>query len=310
MILGVDEVGRGPWAGPLVVGAVVLADEQSTELVRAGLTDSKKLTKRQRESLARMIHASATSIGLGWVTAEEIDSRGLSQSLSLATRRAVEQINTPYHQIIIDGTINFLRGTFKEPYVTTLKKADTLIPAVSAAAIVAKVARDAYMCEQDAIYPGYHFASHVGYGTAQHQEAIKSLGITPLHRLSFRPLIPYHSPKQSMTTKQIGDHAEGVVVNQMEAKGHVVIARNWRTRWCEIDIITRKDDMFHFIEVKYRRTRQQGGGIAALTPKKLQQMRFSAELFLAAYPREANAILVAAEVTGNAYTVTSLLELE
>src|SRR6478609_3044895 len=99
MILGIDEVGRGPWAGPLVVGAVVLGGQPID-----GLTDSKKLTKKRREQLDVIIRDQAAGYGLGWVHANEIDELGLSECLKLATRRAVEQITSPYHEIIIDGT--------------------------------------------------------------------------------------------------------------------------------------------------------------------------------------------------------------
>lgn len=186
MILGIDEVGRGPWAGPLVVGAVVLG-----AIMIDGLTDSKKLSKKRRQELDIIIRESAAGIGLGWVSSVEIDEIGLSQALVLATKRAVEQVLTTYHEIIIDGTVNFLSGTTKGKYVTTLKKADLLIPAVSAASIVAKVARDDYMTKQDAIYPKYGFKNHVGYGTAAHSAAIEIYGVTPLHRLSIAPLLKY-----------------------------------------------------------------------------------------------------------------------
>lgn len=186
MILGIDEVGRGPWAGPLVIGAVVLGGVEIE-----GLTDSKKLTKTRRDELDIVIRREAASYGLGWVDAKEIDKIGLSAALILATTRAVEQVKAPYHEIIIDGTINFLKDTSKAKFVTTLKKADLLVPCVSAASIIAKVARDNYMASQDEAYPGYKFSSHVGYGTAAHRAAIDTLGVTPLHRLSFAPLQKY-----------------------------------------------------------------------------------------------------------------------
>jgi ribonuclease HII len=188
MILGIDEVGRGPWAGPLVVGAVVLGGAQIE-----GLTDSKKLSKKRREELNLVIQSKASGIGLGWVFPDEIDEIGLSKALVLATRRAVEQIKSSYTEIIIDGTVNFLKDTTKGKYVTTLKKADLLIPSVSAASIVAKVARDNYMYEQDEVYPKYGFKDHVGYGTVRHIQAIKDYGITPLHRLSIEPLSIYRN---------------------------------------------------------------------------------------------------------------------
>jgi len=126
------------------------------------------------------------------VHADELDRIGLSQSLILATKRALSQIQTPYHEIIIDGTVNFLRGTPHGEYVTTLKKADMLVPSVSAASILAKVARDAYMTEQNKLYSQYGFDSHVGYGTARHRAAIDLHGLTPLHRRTFASLGKIH----------------------------------------------------------------------------------------------------------------------
>ena len=186
MILGIDEAGRGPWAGPLVVGAVVLGD---SEII--GLTDSKKLTKRKRELLYDEIVNKAAAFGTGWVEASEMDEVGMSEALRLATRRAVEKIAVSYSEIIIDGTINFLVDTNKGKYVQTMPKADLLIPSVSAASIMAKVERDRYMTEQGLLYPEYGFESHAGYGVARHREAIETHGVTPLHRLSFAPLAKY-----------------------------------------------------------------------------------------------------------------------
>src|SRR5690606_13763267 len=119
------------------VGAVVLGDCSID-----GVTDSKKLSKSKREVLAEQINSQAAAVSLGWVSATELDSIGLSRALNLACVRAVKGIAVPYHEIIIDGTINMLKGTAKGEHVTLLKKADLLIPEVSAASIVAKVARD------------------------------------------------------------------------------------------------------------------------------------------------------------------------
>lgn len=216
MILGIDEVGRGPWAGPLVVGAVVLPEQFSIE----GLTDSKKLSAKKRVELDTIIRKEALGFGLGWVYPQELDEIGLSAALRLATVRAVEEVTTPYHEIVIDGTINFLKETSKGRYVTTMPKADLLIPAVSAASILAKVARDTYMEEQDAIYPQYGFGSHVGYGTAKHQSALTEFGVTPLHRRSFAPIAKILGGETSgddtlskVTAKKIGNDAESEVVH-------------------------------------------------------------------------------------------------
>ena len=288
MILGIDEVGRGPWAGPLVVGAVVLGGATIE-----GLTDSKKLSKKRRAELDIIIRKQATGIGLGWVSSNEIDEIGLSAALVLATKRAVEQVNVPYHEIVIDGTVNFLKETSKGQYVTTMKKADLLVPSVSAASIVAKVARDNYMTDQDKAYPGYGFKNHVGYGTAAHILAIDKLGVTPLHRLSFAPLVGYRvgpvvrsvvPPRathgQEKTTKEIGDSGEDVAAKYLIKWGHSILDRNWKTKFCEIDIVSTKNNTIYFVEVKYRKTPQQGGGIAAITPTKLRQMKFAVELYV------------------------------
>ena len=295
MILGIDEVGRGPWAGPLVVGAVILGGAEIE-----GLNDSKKLTKKRREVLDGVIREQAAAWALGWVSAGELDDVGMSQALRLATRRAVKQIqsqckekNLAFDEIIIDGTVNFLAGTALEQYVMVMARADGLIPSVSAASIIAKVARDQFMAEQDTVYPGYGFASNAGYGVAKHRAAIERLGVTPLHRLSFAPLVKYAEagslPSSSRihrtTTRDIGDVGEQAAADWLTADGHEIIARNWRTRYCEIDIVSRKDDILYFTEVKYRKNDNFGGGLAAITAKKQRQMRFAAELFVAKHPQ-------------------------
>ena len=359
MILGIDEVGRGPWAGPLVVGAVILGGAEID-----GLDDSKKLTKKRREALDVEIREKAAAWALGWVSAQELDDIGMSEALRLATRRAVEQIqaqcrqqNLAFSEIIIDGKVNFLRGTALEKFAMTMPKADGLIPSVSAASIVAKVARDQFMAEQAAVYPGYGFASNAGYGVAKHRAAIECLGVTPLHRLSFAPLAKYavtprtvprktgaqsgeppvgypqkriRGPRKvalifsedtapdgsicinekSMTTRQIGDKGEQAAADWLAADGHEIVARNWRTRYCEIDIVSVKGEVLYFTEVKYRKNDDFGDGLAAITAKKQRQMRFAAELFLAGRPECSGmaAKLLAASVSGDPPAVQAVVE--
>ena len=342
MILGIDEVGRGPWAGPLVVGAVILGGPEID-----GLDDSKKLTKKRRQTLDALIRQQAAVWALGWVSAQELDEAGMSEALRLATRRAVEQIqaqcrqqNLAFSEVIIDGKVNFLRGTALEKFAMTIPKADGLIPSVSAASIVAKVARDKFMAEQDAVYPGYGFASNAGYGVAKHRAAIERLGVTPLHRLSFAPLAKYadnkakpravpqktvvqsgepsvgypqkiiRGPRKPMTTRQIGDKGEQAAADWLTARGHEIVARNWRTRYCEIDIVSVKGEVLYFTEVKYRKNDDFGDGLAAITAKKQRQMRFAAELFLADKPECSGmaAKLLAASVSGDPPAVQAVVE--
>jgi ribonuclease HII len=176
---GMDEVGRGCWAGPLVAGAVVLR----TPI--AGLKDSKKLSKKQRELLSEQIHKRALASGLGWVWPAELDKIGLTAAVKLAMERALEQITQEYDELIIDGNLNFFPDDLRAKAVI---KADDSVPAVSAASIIAKVARDNYMAEISGKYPDYGFDKHVGYGTALHLERLKLHGISDQHRRSFKPI--------------------------------------------------------------------------------------------------------------------------
>lgn len=179
VVLGIDEVGRGCWAGPLVAGAVIL------KRAIPGVRDSKQLTRKAREALDIVIRRRAVAYGLGWVAPDELDEVGLTAAVRLAYRRALAEIATAYDQIIIDGNYNFLADL---PNARAIVKADATVPAVSAASIIAKVARDAYMREQAAQFPAYGFESHVGYGTLAHRLALSEHGPCLLHRRSFQPL--------------------------------------------------------------------------------------------------------------------------
>jgi ribonuclease HII len=179
VIVGIDEVGRGCWAGPLVVGAVVLGS------TIPGLKDSKKLSKTKREQLTLIIEKEATSIGIGWVSASRIDEIGLTSAMTEAIEQALKQIIAPYDRIIIDGNINYLPDN---PKALTLINADDLEPSVSAASIVAKVKRDKYMQELSKSIPEYGFEKHVGYGTKLHIDKLKIHGISQYHRKSFKPV--------------------------------------------------------------------------------------------------------------------------
>lgn len=184
VVVGIDEVGRGCWAGPLVAGAVILHTEIS------GLADSKKLSKPKRKHLAGQIHLNAT-VGLGWVTPQEVDSLGLTEAVRLAMRRAYtnvqksSKVTDPYAEVIVDGNYNYLADV---PGSRAVVMADGSIPAVSAASIVAKVARDEYMQKLGEKYSNWQFDKHVGYGTALHIAALKQHGISDIHRVSYKPV--------------------------------------------------------------------------------------------------------------------------
>ena len=180
-ILGIDEVGRGAWAGPLVIGAVILGEPV------LGLKDSKLLPVKKREELAKEIFDKAVFAGLGWAEAEEIDEYGLSAAHVLACRRAIKDA-PECPQVIIDGNFNYLDGYQN---VSCLIKADQTVPPVSAASIIAKVMRDKYMSLRHADFPAYNFLKNVGYGTQVHREALFSSGPSLLHRRSFKPVAAF-----------------------------------------------------------------------------------------------------------------------
>ncbi len=174
--VGVDEVGRGPLAGPLVVGAVVLPDAP----VVWGIDDSKRLSPTVRERLDARIREVALAIGLSWVEPADIDAYGMASCLRRAMADAVAACGVEPDVVLIDG--NPVHAHPKERCVVG---GDAQVASIACASIVAKVARDRHMVELDALYPGYGFASNKGYGSAAHIAAIRSMGLTPEHRASF-----------------------------------------------------------------------------------------------------------------------------
>ncbi len=173
MLCGIDEAGRGPLAGPLVVAGVVL--KKSME----GLGDSKKLSPKKREKLFGEIIQNSTYL-IVCVDSTLIDETGLSRSINLALKKIVENIAAD--EYIFDGN-----STFNVSGIKTMVKADTKIEEVMAASILAKVFRDHLMCDYARLYPEYNFCRHKGYGTKEHIERIKRYGLSPIHRESFRP---------------------------------------------------------------------------------------------------------------------------
>jgi len=179
-VVGIDEVGRGSWAGPLVAGAVILNEPIE------GLADSKILSKVQREVLSALVHRQAVAVGIGWVSPAELDEIGLTAAVGLAMQRGLDHITTDCDEIIIDGNYNYFPHDSR---CRAVIKADASISAVSAASIVAKVARDTYMTTiAHRRFPEYAFNRHVGYGTGLHQQMLKLYGACDLHRKSFRPI--------------------------------------------------------------------------------------------------------------------------
>lgn len=192
VIAGVDEVGRGPLAGPVVAAAVVLP----RGYLHPDIKDSKLLTKKQREKLAPLIQGDAVSWGVGVVEASEIDRLNIHQASLLAMVRALARLNASPDYVLIDGNQSipaplFRLGEFFAAdtlYQKTIIKGDRSCISIAAASIVAKVARDEIMLEYHRQYPEYGFAEHVGYACNEHFEALRRHGASPIHRRSFKPV--------------------------------------------------------------------------------------------------------------------------
>lgn len=179
--IGVDEVGRGAWAGPLLVVAA-----RRRKPLPTGLKDSKILSKAKRNELSPLI-AQSCDIGLAWVSNIEIDRIGLAAALRIAFLQAVNTlVPTSEDSILIDGTINYCEDVYPRSKAQVKADRDNLI--VSAASVYAKVLRDEHMRQQEDAFPGYGFAQNVGYGTRQHLNSLLLLGVSDLHRRSFKPV--------------------------------------------------------------------------------------------------------------------------
>ncbi len=179
-LAGVDEVGRGPLAGPVVAAAVILDPERSI----AGLKDSKKLSETRREELAETIRENALAWCIGRAEVEEIDRINILQASLLAMRRAVEGLPLRAEHVLVDGN----RCPELPCSAEAIVGGDNTIPVISAASILAKVVRDREMVELDRLYPGYGLAKHKGYPTKIHLQALQELGVTEIHRRSFGPV--------------------------------------------------------------------------------------------------------------------------
>ena len=179
-IAGVDEVGRGPLAGPVVTAAVILDPNRPI----LGLADSKKITEKRREILAAIIKQHALAWAIGRAEPEEIDQLNILQATLLAMKRAVEGLGIEPSHALVDGN----QAPKLMCQVTTIIKGDQTEPAIAAASIIAKVSRDKEMILMEESFPGYGFAKHKGYPTKMHQDALMKLGVSEIHRRSFKPV--------------------------------------------------------------------------------------------------------------------------
>lgn len=188
LIAGVDEVGRGPLAGPVYAAAVILPPDLNK---LEGMRDSKKLSAKTREALYEKILNQALGVGLAEVSAREVDRLNILQAALLAMKQAVLALNPAPQFLLVDGHLEL---PLKLPQQAIIKGDDRSL-SIAAASIIAKVSRDRHMEKLDALYPQYGFAQHKGYGTAYHWEALRRYGPCPEHRLSFKGVGPDSNPR-------------------------------------------------------------------------------------------------------------------
>lgn len=270
LVAGIDEVGRGPLAGPVVAAAVILPKECKIE----GVNDSKKLSAKKREELYDVILEKALSYGIGIVSNERIDEINILQATYEAMREALSQLSPKADYILADAVTI--------PRVSTpqrgIIKGDAKSMSIGAASIVAKVYRDRLMEAFDEVYPGYGFGANKGYGSAEHIEGIKKLGITPIHRKTF---VKNFLPQDGDTTTDKGNRGEALAAKQMEKMGYEILERNFHALKGEIDIIAKKDNYIVFTEVKYRKNEAMGSPAEAVNQWKQQHIIRAAKAYMA-----------------------------
>ncbi len=268
LIAGIDEVGRGPLAGPVVTAAVILPKNCKIE----GVDDSKKLSAKKREELYEEILEKAVSYGIGVVSWERIDEINILQATYEAMREAIAQLNPVPRFILADAVT--IPGIFIPQ--KGIIKGDAKSLSIGAASIVAKVYRDRLMESYDELYPAYGFASNKGYGSAEHIAAIRVHGLSPIHRRSF--VKNFMTPENNQTKGAFG---EELAVKEMVRLGYEILDRNYRRQGGEIDIISKKDTYIIFTEVKYRTGRKNGEPGEAVDKRKQEHIIRTAQAYIA-----------------------------
>jgi ribonuclease HII len=263
-ICGVDEAGRGPLAGPVTAAAVVLPPG----LFLPGLNDSKKLSPPKREILYSQIAGQAVSWAVAHASVEEIERLNILNAAQLAMRRAVSALSPAPALALVDG--NIARNFPVE--ARCVVGGDGRSASVAAASVIAKVSRDRLMSALAEDYPQYAFERHKGYPTALHYERLRTYGPCPAHRLSFL---------RGVTAADSGRTGEHAAARYLEARGYLVLERNFRVREGEIDLIAAHRDMIVFVEVKRRRSAAFAAPAEAVNTRKQACLRAAAALWMA-----------------------------
>ncbi len=273
-IAGVDEAGRGPLAGPVVAGAVILAEGVTIE----GVQDSKRVAEKKRERLHDEIMDQALAVGIGIVHEDEIDWVNILEATRRAMRIALGQLSPAPDEALIDGyalpdQVVKNRGVID---------GDEKVHVIAAASIIAKVTRDRMMRNYDIIFPEYGFAQHKGYGTKQHLQQLREHLACSIHRKSFRPVKEY-MPRLSDLKKnrRLGQWGERLAAQQLVRKGYDIIEMNFNAApHGEIDIVARDRETIVFVEVKTSSQKKLGRPEEQVDDGKIEKLANAMEVFL------------------------------
>ena len=279
LIAGIDEVGRGTLAGPVMAAAVILDPDTEAPCYNE-LRDSKTLTRRQRERLAVSISQSAVEVGVGVAEHSEVDALGIVKATRLAMARAVADLALRPHYLLIDAVPLPEAGL---PFKAIIH-GDARCRSIAAASIVAKVARDQRMTQEEVDHPGYGFARNKGYATLDHLRSLQRLGPSAIHRHSFAPvkaLVEPAStapPSQRQTRGRIGERAAADFLKK--ERGYRLLDRNVRYTWGELDLVAEDGQTIVFVEVRARKGNSLGSPMESVTRAKQQRLVLAAQEYL------------------------------
>ncbi len=270
-VAGIDEVGRGPLAGPVVTAAVILPQNCKIE----GVNDSKKLSAKKREELFDIICETAVDYAIGVISPARIDEINILQATYEAMELALHRLKTQPDFVLVDAVTIPRIGMPQKGII----KGDAKSMSIAAASILAKVTRDRMMEGFDEVYPKYGFAANKGYGSAEHIAAILEHGICPIHRRSF---VKNFVKRDGMTknNKEKGKDGEDTAVLEMQRHGYEILERNFRGEIGEIDIIAKKGTYIVFTEVKYRKNEEMGLPKEAVNWHKQQKILETAKEYI------------------------------
>jgi ribonuclease HII len=284
-VVGLDEVGRGSWAGPVVACAATLPLECTTLSAElAGIRDSKRLSPRQRTEFYHRLRALGIPSAVGVVSAPQVDQLGIVSATKLAMSRALDLLPLTPDYLLVDGFPLVYHGLPHEGIV----RGDDRSVSIAAASIVAKVVRDGMMVGLERVYPGYGFARHKGYGTPQHREALNRNGPCPIHRLSYAPMRLMSNEDQveeaqvgsGRSSAGVGRLGEELASRHLEECGYVICEMNYRCAVGEMDIVALDGECLAFVEVRTRRSKRFGSPAESITKAKQLKLIEVAETYL------------------------------